>query len=164
MHVHCGHAACICSVICIALTPHCSAGVCPQVCAVDSEFVGVSQNDSCRLSAVLTATAAAGHPLATFMWGNKLSLYTRPLQAGIAIRERLMQHYRSYYSASCMCLAVLGGQSLEELQACVEDVFGPVRCCALCAVHAAMFACMMIHDAPAGVAVTVPGSVHCVGT
>lgn len=99
-----------------------------QVCAVDSEFVGVSQNDSCRLSAVQTATARRGHPLATFMWGNKKSLYTVPLQQGIPIRDRLMQHYRQHYSASCMCLAVLGGESVAELQACVEDVFGTVRC------------------------------------
>lgn len=95
---------------------------------MDSEFVGVSQNDSCRLSAVQTATAQSGHPVATFMWGNKKSLYTVPLQQGIAIRDRLMQHYRQYYSASCMCLAVLGGESLGELQACVEEIFGPVRC------------------------------------
>lgn len=97
-----------------------------QVCAVDSEFVGVSQNDSCRLSALQTATAQPGHPLATFMWGNKRSLYTEPLQQGIAIRDRLMQHYRQYYSASCMCLAVLGGQSLPELKDWVQDIFGSV--------------------------------------
>lgn len=98
-----------------------------QVCAVDSEFVGVNQNDSCRLSAVAAATAQAGHPLATFMWGNKRSLYTVPLQQGIAIRDRIMQHYRRHYSASCMCLTVLGGHTLAELQAWVEELFGPVR-------------------------------------
>eukprot|EP00892_Ulva_mutabilis_P011819 jgi/Ulvmu1/9009/UM005_0100.1 len=98
-----------------------------EVCAVDSEFVGVSQNDSCRLSAVTTAAARPGHPLGTFMWGNKRSLYTQPLEQGIPIRDRIMAHYREHYSASRMCLAVLGGHTLDELQAWVQELFAPIE-------------------------------------
>jgi hypothetical protein len=60
------------------------------------------------------------------MWGNKKSLWTEPLEQGVAIRDRIMQHWESFYSASCMNLVVLGGESLDELEQFVTEDFGPV--------------------------------------
>lgn len=94
---------------------------------MESEFVGVSQNDDCRMSAVLSATALEQHPLSTFMWGNKRSLWSEPLERGTAIRERILQHWKSFYSASCMNLVVMGGESLDVLEEYVTEDFGPVR-------------------------------------
>lgn len=94
---------------------------------MESEFVGVSQNDDCRMAAVLSATALEHHPLSTFMWGNKKSLWTEPLEKGIPIRERIMQHWTSFYSASCMNLVVMGGESLDVLEEYVTEDFGSVR-------------------------------------
>lgn len=102
-----------------------------QVCAVESEFVGVLQNDQCRMAAVMSATARQDHPLSTFMWGNKQSLWTEPLEQGIAIRERILQHWKSFYSASCMNLVVMGGESLDLLEQYVREEFGAV-CISLC--------------------------------
>jgi secreted Zn-dependent insulinase-like peptidase len=96
------------------------------VCAVESEFVGVSQDDDCRMGAVLSATARAQHPLSTFMWGNKKSLWTEPLEQGLPIRERILQHWKSFYSASCMNLVVMGGESLDDLQGYITEEFGAV--------------------------------------
>jgi nardilysin len=99
-----------------------------QVCAVESEFVGVRQNDDCRMAAIMSATAQQGHPLRTFMWGNKESLWARPLHAGTHIRDRIVAHWRNFYSASCMKLVVLGGESLDVLQQWITEDFEAVRC------------------------------------
>jgi secreted Zn-dependent insulinase-like peptidase len=98
-----------------------------QVNAVDSEFTGVQQDDQCRLMAAMSQMARAGHPLRTFMWGNKRSLWDEPLTAGVAIRERIMAHHAGQYSASRMRLVVISGQALDTLQAWAEELFAPVR-------------------------------------
>jgi insulysin len=45
---------------------------------------------------------------------------------GIDIRDSLRSYYKKYYSANLMTLAVLGGESLDELQGLVEELFGQV--------------------------------------
>jgi insulysin len=45
----------------------------------------------------------------------------------IDIRQTLFEYHRKYYSANLMTLAVLGSQSLDELQATVEALFSPIQ-------------------------------------
>ena len=104
----------------------CAAGY-AQVNAVDSEFTGVQQDDQCRLIGAMTGMVRAGHPLRTFMWGNKKSLWELPRERGVNIRERILEHYRRQYSASRMRLVVCSGQPLGELQAWAETLFASVR-------------------------------------
>ena len=115
-----------------ALAVHCGLGLkqsIVQVNAVDSEFTGVQQDDQCRLIAAMSSMAKAGHPLRTFMWGNKRSLWTEPKEKGIAVRERIVEHYKRHYSASRMRLVLISGQPLDLLQEWTEELFAPVRIC-----------------------------------
>ena len=94
-------------------TPRC---IVLQVQAVDSEFTGVQQADQCRLLGAMSHMVREGHPLHTFMWGNKRSLWDSPHEAGIDVRARIIEHYRQQYSSSRMRLVMLSGHSLDELQ------------------------------------------------
>ena len=94
---------------------------------MDSEFTGVQQDDQCRLLSAMASSAKAGHPLRTFMWGNKRSLWDEPRAAGIAVRERIVAHHQAQYCASRMRLAVVSGHALDTLQAWAEELFGEVR-------------------------------------
>lgn len=40
-------------------------------------------------------TAAEGHPYRGFTWGNRVSLWDQPRAAGIAIRDRIVEYYKS---------------------------------------------------------------------
>lgn len=51
-----------------------------------------------------------------FSWGNKASLWDTPKSAGINVRERVLEHYRTLYSAERMTLFLVGGQDLDTLQ------------------------------------------------
>jgi secreted Zn-dependent insulinase-like peptidase len=98
-----------------------------QVNAVDSEFTGVQQDDQCRMIAAMADMVKPQHPLRTFMWGNKESLWKQPLMQNINIRERIVQHYNEQYSASRMRLVLLSGHKLDVLQQWVEQLFDEVR-------------------------------------
>jgi secreted Zn-dependent insulinase-like peptidase len=98
-----------------------------QVNAVDSEFTGVQQDDQCRMIAAMADMVKPCHPLRTFMWGNKKSLWEQPLLQGIDIRKRIMEHYNEQYSASRMHLVLLSGHRLDVLQQWVEQLFDEVH-------------------------------------
>eukprot|EP00798_Chlamydomonas_sp_ICE-L_P021127 gene21127-28014_t len=121
-----------------------------EVLAVDSEFSGVVQNDQCRLSQLICHTAVEGHMYRKFSWGNKKSLWDEPQAAGIDIRSEIVKYYNwgnkkslwdepqaagidirseivkyynKHYCAERMSLVVLGGETLDELQQYVTDIF-----------------------------------------
>eukprot|EP00208_Stichococcus_sp_RCC1054_P001535 CAMPEP_0206142388 /NCGR_PEP_ID=MMETSP1473-20131121/16665_1 /ASSEMBLY_ACC=CAM_ASM_001109 /TAXON_ID=1461547 /ORGANISM="Stichococcus sp, Strain RCC1054" /LENGTH=1083 /DNA_ID=CAMNT_0053537371 /DNA_START=256 /DNA_END=3510 /DNA_ORIENTATION=+ len=97
-----------------------------EVSAVNNEFAGVLQSDSCRMAQLRCHTAIEGHPFRGFSWGNRASLWDQPRAAGIPIRDRIVQYYRQQYSAERMSLVVLGGQPLDVLQGWVQDHFSAV--------------------------------------
>ena len=97
-----------------------------EVCAVDNEFAGVKQSDSCRLGQMRCDTCAPGHPFRRFFWGNRASLYDRPRAAGADVRASVVDFYRGHYAADRMSLVVLGGHTLDELEAEVTPRFGAV--------------------------------------
>lgn len=55
--------------------------------------------------------------------GNRETLWTRPREKNIDVRSALMDYHRAYYSANLMSLAVLGAESLDELQKLAEEMF-----------------------------------------
>jgi len=95
-----------------------------EVQAVDNEFSNCLQSDMARLLQLLSSTAAPGHPAGKFTWGNRASLWDTPRASGIRVRERVLEHYRSLYSAERMTLVVVGGNSLDEMQAWAAELFG----------------------------------------
>ncbi|XP_030963559.1 nardilysin-like [Quercus lobata] len=97
-----------------------------EVLAVDSEFNQVQQNDACRLQQLQCHTAAPGHPLKRFFWGNKKSLVDA-MEKGINLREQILKLYRDYYHGGIMKLVVIGGESLDVLESWVKELFGNVK-------------------------------------
>lgn len=68
---------------------------------------GVLQSDSCRMAQLRCHTAIEGHPFRGFSWGNRASLWDQPRAAGIPIRDRIVQYYRSASRHWLLKLAVV---------------------------------------------------------
>lgn len=94
--------------------------------AVDSEFSGVLQSDRCRLAQLRAETCRQDHPSSKFGWGNRLSLVERPLELGVNVRGKLVQHFEDNYSAERMNLVVIGGEPLPILQEKIIELFGKI--------------------------------------
>ena len=88
--------------------------------AVNSEFQGVEQNDTCRQQQLLSHDAKPGHPCCNFLWGNAESLQS-------ATREDLLSFWQTHYNAAVSKLVLLGGESLDELEAMAHKYFDELR-------------------------------------
>ena len=53
-----------------------------EVTAVESEFERVTNNDACRLEAIMGHCAAEGHPFGVFGWGNRVADAVGAVEAG----------------------------------------------------------------------------------
>ncbi|CAF1449332.1 unnamed protein product [Adineta steineri] len=94
--------------------------------AVNSEYEGKLSNDVRRVYQLEKSTSDPQHPYSRFGSGNSESLRTTPKQRGIDIRQVLLDFYTAEYSSNRMSLAVLGNQSLDELQSLVMKSFNDV--------------------------------------
>jgi len=92
--------------------------------AVDSESTNYSTEDGWRLLQVLKATAAESHPFSRFDVGN---LSTLGADDPPKTREELIEWNKSHYQAGAMKLALIGKDSLEDLEHKCVELFGPVR-------------------------------------
>jgi nardilysin len=92
--------------------------------AVESEFQLAVMSDNARLQQLFCATAKPldEHPFRTFSWGNAESLSP----PGVDVVKELRTFYDMYYYAQNMRLVIIGGYSLDELQAMVVDKFSPI--------------------------------------
>ena len=59
--------------------------------------------------------------------GNKDTLDTIPKANGISVRDELLKYHSKFYSANVMGLAVLGKESLDELEEMVVELFGAIE-------------------------------------
>lgn len=91
--------------------------------AVHAEYTSNLKNDGRRSLAALKQVINPAHPLAKFAVGNEETLADRE---GDSVREDLWAFYRRHYHAGNMTLAVLGGESLDELEALVRQEFAGV--------------------------------------
>ncbi|CAM9553710.1 unnamed protein product [Scytosiphon promiscuus] len=66
------------------------------------------------------------HPYSKFGTGNKKTLLDGPSAEGKSARQALLRFFDMYYSANQMTLAVLGKESLSQLQSTVDKMFAPV--------------------------------------
>ncbi|CAF3683030.1 unnamed protein product [Adineta steineri] len=94
--------------------------------AVNSEYEGYLSKDVWRISQLERSTSDPQHPYSGFDVGNTETLRTTPKQRGIDIRQVLLNFHKTEYSSNRMSLAVLGNQSLDELQSLVMKSFNDV--------------------------------------
>ena len=97
-----------------------------EVLAVDSEFNGVLQSDSCRLYQLRCSTCRSKHPASKFGWGNKKTLADIPDKNGWDMRQELLNHYEESYTSERMNVVILAGQSLDELEVWSKEFFSAV--------------------------------------
>jgi len=116
-----------------------------EIKAIENEFSGVKQSDSCRLAQLRCQTAREvevvegegdgrkkastkkKHPFSRFFWGNRASLFDVPRSQGIDIRAQVVGFQESLYCAERMSLVILGGHSLEEMEGMARAEFGLVK-------------------------------------
>ena len=91
--------------------------------AVDAEYRMRIRDDARRIWQIGKATANDAHPFSHFTVG---SLETLAAGDGDSLRAELLRFYKSNYSSNRMTLAVLGRQSLAELERLVTDHFGAI--------------------------------------
>lgn len=97
-----------------------------EVQAVDSEFSGVLQSDSCRLSQARASLISDSHPASKFGWGNKYSLQDCPSQQGIDVRRYLLEYYKTHYSANRMTLVIISGEDIENMKSSIGTYFAQI--------------------------------------
>lgn len=91
--------------------------------AVQAEYQMGLKSDDRRGLDVLQEVMNPGHPYSQFSVGSLDTLADRP---GAAVRDDMIDFYNRHYSANVMRLAVLGSQSLDELEALVRPLFSQV--------------------------------------
>ncbi len=90
---------------------------------VHSEYSARSDNEARRTWAARRQAMNPEHPRSRFAVG---SLDTLADREGSPVRDDLIAFYRSRYSAGVMTLAVIGRQSLDELETLVREKFSEV--------------------------------------
>ncbi|KAJ2739228.1 metalloprotease, partial [Coemansia sp. BCRC 34301] len=86
-----------------------------ELCAVDSEFKGLLNNDSWRKSQIACRLCSPGHPYSKFTVGNTETLKQSAKDHGLDLHEELLKFYNKYYSSDIMKLVVCGNHSLDQL-------------------------------------------------
>ena len=92
--------------------------------AVDSEFRRNLQSDLRRIFQLVKATASDEHDFRKFSTGNLETLTAADVEGAPAPHEAVRSFYETHYRPDRMCLAVLGREDLDTLQAWVLDEFG----------------------------------------
>jgi insulysin len=94
--------------------------------AVDSENKKNLQSDNWRMMQLMKSTSSPQHPYHKFATGSYKTLHDDPIGRGVKIRDEFISFYETNYSANRMKLAVLGKESLDELQSWVQAMFSEV--------------------------------------
>ncbi|XP_056631781.1 insulin-degrading enzyme isoform X2 [Diorhabda carinulata] len=97
-----------------------------EINAVNSEHEKNIPNDLWRLDQLNKHLANPDHPFNTFGTGNKDTLLRIPKENNIDVREKLLEFHEKWYSSNIMSLAVLGKESLDELEEMVVELFSGV--------------------------------------
>jgi len=95
--------------------------------AVDSENKKNLQSDAWRLNQLNKSTSNKTHPFHAFATGDYKVLHDDPIERGVNIRKEFINFHHKNYSANRMKLAVLGRESLEQLQSWVVELFSDVE-------------------------------------
>ena len=94
--------------------------------AVDSEHSKNLNSDAWRRHQLWKHLSNPAHPFSHFSTGNLNTLINIPREQGVDVHQRLKEFYAGHYSASIMKVALIGPQSIEELEALVSDKFSSI--------------------------------------
>lgn len=95
--------------------------------AVNSEHEKNIPSDLWRLDQLDKWACNPNHPYHKFGTGNKDTLYHIPKEKGINVRTELLKFHDLWYSSNLMALAILGKESLDELEEIVVGLFSSVK-------------------------------------
>lgn len=98
-----------------------------EINAVDSEHEKNLTTDVWRIRQVSKELADPNHAYHKFGTGSKATLSYIPKENNINVREELCKFHEQFYSANIMCLAVLGKESLDELEQIIVEKFSPIE-------------------------------------
>ena len=92
--------------------------------AVHSEFTGKQREESLRFWSARKQGFNPLHPMTGFTTGNLTTLEDRE---GSNIRDELIALYQKHYSANIMSLAIIGNDSLDQLERWATEKFSAVE-------------------------------------
>ncbi|XP_050296511.1 insulin-degrading enzyme [Anthonomus grandis grandis] len=98
-----------------------------EINAVNSEHDKNIPSDVWRINQLDQHLCDPEHAYNTFGTGNTYTLSTVLKEKGISVRDELLKFHNKWYSSNIMCLAVLGKESLDELETIVLDLFSSVE-------------------------------------
>ena len=88
--------------------------------AVDSENSKNLQDDGRRELQIKKHLSHPNRLYRKFGTGNMVTLRTNPSKENIQVRDALLNHYNTYYSANILTLSILGKESLDTLEQWVK--------------------------------------------
>jgi insulysin len=94
--------------------------------AVDSENSKNLQSDGWRLDQLMRSTSNQEHPYSKYTTGNLNTLKVIPKKKGIDVHLALRKYFNDHYSANRMKMAIIGKQSLDELETIARDAFSEI--------------------------------------
>ncbi|XP_053953738.1 insulin-degrading enzyme isoform X2 [Anastrepha obliqua] len=98
-----------------------------EINAVNSEHEKNLPSDIWRVKQVHKHLAKHDHPYCKFGSGNKVTLHDIPKSKNIDVREELLKFHKKWYSSNIMSLAVLGKESLNDLEDMVIEKFSTIE-------------------------------------
>ncbi len=91
--------------------------------AVDSEYFARRTDDFRRTWSARKRVFNPDHPITQFSIGNRKTLADKSEQP---VRDALLEFHKNYYSANIMSLAVVGRDSLDQLESWVRELFAAI--------------------------------------
>ncbi|XP_021965724.2 insulin-degrading enzyme isoform X3 [Folsomia candida] len=98
-----------------------------EIDLVSSENTKYMPRDDSRLGRINMHTSRVGHPFNTFTTGSRDTLWNKPRELGLDVRNETEQFYKKFYSANLMTLAVIGKDNLTILEEIVTRIFTPLK-------------------------------------
>ncbi|VEN56875.1 unnamed protein product [Callosobruchus maculatus] len=98
-----------------------------EISAVNSEHEKNIPTDIWRIDQLDKHLSNPAHPYNSFGTGNTYTLSTVPKEKNIDVREELLKFHNTWYSSNIMSLAVLGKESLDELEEMVVQLFSSIE-------------------------------------
>lgn len=98
-----------------------------EVNAVNSEHLKNVTNDHRRLHFVKKILCNPSHPYRKFSTGNKQTLIENPKNKGLDVQKALQQFHNQWYSSNIMTLAIIGKESLDDLEMLTYEIFSDIQ-------------------------------------
>ncbi|EED11687.1 N-arginine dibasic convertase, putative [Talaromyces stipitatus ATCC 10500] len=95
--------------------------------AIDLQYKTNFREDAHRRLQLQKSLSNPDHPYCRFSLGNLETLRDNPQACSIDVQGKVMEFYKSHYSANRMKLVVLGPNSLNQLEEWVIDLFSRIQ-------------------------------------